>query len=41
MTYTTPKPPEVLEEDKTIAVYPLKVRPEKVVVVPADSTFMR
>ena len=41
MTYATPKPPEVLEEDKTIAVYPLKVRPEKVVVVPVDSTFMR
>jgi zinc protease len=41
MTYATPKPPEVLEEDKTIAVYPLKIRPEKVVVVPVDSTFMR
>jgi len=41
MTYTMPKPPEVLEEDKTIAAYPLKVLPEKVVVVPVDSTFMR
>ena len=41
MTYATPKPPEVLEADKVTAVYPLKILPEKVVVMPVDSTFIR
>ena len=41
MTYETPKPPEVLEEDKAIAVYPLKILAEKVAVISADSTFIR
>ncbi|MBI5867332.1 MAG: insulinase family protein, partial [candidate division Zixibacteria bacterium] len=41
MTYATPKPPEVLEEDKVISVYPLKISANKVTIVPVDSTFMR
>lgn len=41
MTYTTPKPPDVMEEDKVISVYPLKISADKVVIVPVDSTFVR
>jgi zinc protease len=41
ITYATPKGPEVLEEDKTIATYPIKISADKVTIVPADSTFMR
>ena len=41
MTYDNPKSAEIMEEDKTIAVYPLKIDAAKVVVVPVDSTFIR
>ncbi len=37
--YPTPKPPEILEEDKEIATYPLSVRPEHVEIVPIDRVF--
>jgi len=37
--YPTPKPPEILEEDKEIATYPLSVRPENVEIVPIDQVF--
>ncbi|MEW5702173.1 MAG: pitrilysin family protein [Candidatus Zixiibacteriota bacterium] len=41
MTYENPKPSEVTREDKVIAVYPLKIPAENVVIVPVDSTFLR
>ncbi len=41
ITYATPKPAEVLEEDKEIATYPVAVRPENVEIVPVDSVFER
>jgi len=39
VTYTSPKPPEILEEDKTIQEFPIKVAAENVKVVPVDSVF--
>ncbi len=39
ITYPTPKPAEVLEEDKQIATYPLKVKPENVRITPIESIF--
>ncbi len=41
ITYANPKGPEVLEEDKTIATFPIKISADKITVVPADSTFLR
>lgn len=41
MTYAIPKSADILEEDKTIAAFPLKIKAENVVIVPADSTFLR
>lgn len=37
--YSTPKPPEVLEEDKEIASYPLQVKPENVHIISVDQLF--
>lgn len=37
--YETPKPAEVLQEDKEIAVYPLKVKAENVKIIPVDKVF--
>ncbi|MEO6005809.1 MAG: pitrilysin family protein, partial [Opitutus sp.] len=34
ITYTSPKPPEVLEEDKAISTFPLHVKRENVKIVP-------
>jgi zinc protease len=39
VTYPTPKPQEVLAEDKAIAVYPLFVKPENVSIRPVDTMF--
>jgi zinc protease len=41
MTYTSPKPADVLAEDKTIEAYPLALRREKIQVVPVDAMFAR
>ena len=41
MTYENTKPATVLEEDQAIAAYPLKIRAEKIVIVPVDSTFVK
>jgi zinc protease len=38
--YRTPKPPEVLEEDKEIIRYPLDVKPENVIIKKADEMFL-
>jgi zinc protease len=39
ITYNSPKPAEVLEEDKLVEKYPLDLRPEDVSIVPADEIF--
>jgi zinc protease len=39
MTYNSPKPDEIMEEDKVVAKYPLDLKPEDVTVVPADRVF--
>ncbi|MGH7730074.1 MAG: M16 family metallopeptidase, partial [Candidatus Eiseniibacteriota bacterium] len=41
MQYATPKPDDVLMEDKTIEAYPLALRREKIQVVPVDAMFAR
>lgn len=41
ITYPTPKPEEVLNEDKEISTFPLKVLPEKVKIVPVDELFIK
>ena len=37
--YNSPKPPDILEEDKTIGAYKINVRPERVAVVPVVRVF--
>ena len=37
--YPAPKPPEILEEDREIANYPLQVSAENVEIVPVDQVF--
>jgi zinc protease len=39
--YATPKPDEVLTEDRTIEAYPLALRRERIQVVPVDAMFAR
>jgi zinc protease len=39
MTYATPKPPEVLAEDKQFEIYPLGIRRELITVIPVDQMF--
>ncbi len=39
ITYTSPKPREILEEDKAIEKYPINVKPEHVRVVPVERVF--
>ncbi|MBC7929387.1 MAG: insulinase family protein [Rubrivivax sp.] len=39
ITYNSPKPADIMEEDKIIEKYKLNVRPEQVVVVPVDNVF--
>ncbi|HEX4950556.1 MAG TPA: pitrilysin family protein [Blastocatellia bacterium] len=39
ITYLSPKSREILAEDKIIATYPLKVKPEAVVIVPVTQVF--
>jgi len=39
ITYPSPKPKEILAEDKIIEAYPIKVKQEAVVVVPAEQVF--
>jgi zinc protease len=37
--YKTPKPPQIIEEDKVIETFPLKVKPENVRIVPVVELF--
>lgn len=39
ITYNSPKPKEITDEDKTIELYKIKVSPEDVVVSPVDRVF--
>jgi len=39
MTYNAPKPQDIVDEDKSIQVYRINVKPEDVVIVPVDKVF--
>jgi zinc protease len=39
VTYNSPKPKEITDEDKVIETYKINVKPENVTVVPADNVF--
>jgi zinc protease len=41
MTYTTPKPKSVTDEDQVIQAYPLGLTPDRITVVPVDQMFAR
>lgn len=41
MTYATPKPDEVLEEDKEIEVFPLNMKAENIQIIPVDEMFQK
>jgi zinc protease len=41
ITYPTPKPQEILNEDKEISVFPIKVSPEKIKIVHIEEMFVR
>ena len=41
ITYKTPKPESVLNEDKEISVFPVKVKPENVKIVPVEEMFLK
>jgi hypothetical protein len=37
--YRTPKPENILEEDKIIKIFPLKILPENVTIIKVDEIF--
>jgi zinc protease len=39
MMYNSPKPPTVLEEDKTVEKWPMKLAPANVTIIPAEKVF--
>jgi zinc protease len=39
MTYNSPKPAEITEEDKTVEKFPLGLRAEDITVVPVGEVF--
>jgi zinc protease len=41
ITYSSPKPERVLEEDRAIATYPLKIKPEAIRIVPVTDLFVK
>jgi zinc protease len=41
ITYATPKPPEVLEEDKAIQAYPLHITRDAIRIVPVEQMFAK
>lgn len=41
ITYSSPKPPEVLDEDKEIAVYPIPIAAENLRIMSVDRLFMK
>lgn len=41
VTYETPKPAEILEEDRTIAAWPLDIARERIEIIPVEQAFER
>jgi zinc protease len=41
VAYASPKPPEILEEDRTIGSYPLGIAADRIEIVPVDEIFAR
>jgi hypothetical protein len=41
MTYATPKPASVTDEDKVIESYPLSISRDRITVVPVEQMFAR
>ncbi len=41
ITYPTPKPKEILQEDRRISIYPLKIEAKNVSIVPVDQLFAK
>jgi zinc protease len=41
ITYTSPKPDAIVEEDKTIATFPLKIKRENIRIVPVTELFIK
>jgi zinc protease len=41
ITYSSPKPDSILEEDKAIAAFPLKIKRENIRIVPVTDLFVR
>jgi zinc protease len=39
ITYNSPKPKEITDEDKVIESYKINVKPEDVVIVPVEKVF--
>ncbi|MGI8899096.1 MAG: M16 family metallopeptidase, partial [Pyrinomonadaceae bacterium] len=39
MTYNSPKPKEITDEDKLIEAFKISVKPEDVVIVPVEKVF--
>jgi zinc protease len=39
ITYVSPKPKEITDEDKLIEAYKINVRPENVLIVPIEKVF--
>jgi zinc protease len=39
ITYNSPKPQRIMDEDKTIQTYPIDVKPEQVRIVPVEQVF--
>jgi len=41
VTYTSPKPDAILEEDKAIATFPLKIKRENIRILPVTELFAK
>ncbi|MEK6374092.1 MAG: hypothetical protein AABO58_15500 [Acidobacteriota bacterium] len=41
IAYDSPKPKEIVDEDKLIGVYKLNIKPENVRIVPVDEVFSK
>jgi zinc protease len=41
ITYPTPKPAEILEEDKEISIFPIITTPDKIKIIPVEEMFLK
>ena len=39
MTYNSPKPPQITDEDKLVVKWPLGLKPEDIKVIPVSEVF--